>query len=93
MNDFLAYAYVFLWGILAILMFFTGRKQGPFAYVLSLFFVYMTVWYALDSFFGYPMFEGTLSIVFKCVLIGFLALFVAVYFLSKRKNDSDKTDD
>ena len=90
MNDFLQNAYVFLWAVLALLMFFAGRKQGPIAYVLSIFFVFMTVWYALRAFGGLPMFEGTLSIVFRCVLGVFLALLVLVYLISKRrkyKND------
>ncbi len=85
MGEFLQYAYVFLWAILAILMFATGFKQGAFAFVLSLFFVFMTVWYALRAFGNYPMFEGTLGLVFRCVLGGFLALLILVYILSKRK--------
>lgn len=84
--DFLNYVYVFVWALLAVLMFFTGRKQGAFAYVLSAFFVFMTVWYALDTFFGYNMFEGTMSIVFKCVMIVFLLVIAGAYILIKKKN-------
>lgn len=87
------YVYVILWGALAVLMFFTGKKQGALAYVMSLFFVFMTVWYALRAFGGYEMFEGTLGIVFKCVLGVFLALFAAAYFIAKRKNSSRDRDD
>lgn len=84
--DFLQYLYVIVWALLAVLMFFTGRKQGAFAYVLSLFFVFMTVWYGLDTFFGYNMFEGTMSIIFKGVLIAFLLVIAGAYVLIKRKN-------
>ncbi|MCD8026144.1 MAG: hypothetical protein LUF33_04230 [Clostridiales bacterium] len=91
MTDFMQYAYVFLWGILAVLMFAAGRRQGPAAYLLSLFFVFMTVWYALRSFGGYEMFDGTLGIIFKCIIIAFLLLFVGAYFLLKRKNQSDNS--
>lgn len=88
------YVYVFLWGALAVLLFFTGRKQGALAYVMSLFFVFMTVWYALRAFGNYNMFDGTLGIVFKCILGAFLVLFVAVYFISKRnRNNSGDNDD
>ncbi len=87
MADFLQYIYVFLWGALAVLMFVTGFKQGAVAFVLSLFFVFMTVWYAFKSFGGYPMFEGELGIIFRCVLGGFFALFIVIYFMTKlRKN-------
>ncbi len=84
--DFLQNLYVFVWALLAILLFFTGRKNSAFAYVLSLFFVFMTVWYGLDTFFGYNMFEGVMSIVFKSVLIVFLLVIVGAYVLLKRKN-------
>lgn len=86
MGEFLQYFYVFLWGALAILMFATGFKQGAFAFVMSLFFVFMTVWYALRAFGGYPMFDGALGIAFKCVLAGFLALFVIIYLIKRRSN-------
>lgn len=81
------YAYVFLWAALAVLLFAAGFKQGAFAFVMSGFFVFMTVWYALRAFGGYPMFDGTLGVVFRCVLGAFLALIILVYFLSKRRGN------
>ncbi len=84
MSEFLQYAYVFLWGALAILMFITTFKQGVIALVPALFFVFMTVWYGLRAFGNYPMFEGTAGIVFRCVLGGFLALFAVVWLIAKR---------
>ena len=84
--DFLQYFYVILWAALAVLMFFTGRKQGAFAYMLSGFFVFMTIWYGLDTFSDYNMFEGVMSLVFRGVMLVFLVLFILVYFLLKKKN-------
>ena len=92
--EFLNYFYVGLWAILAVLMFFTAKKQGAFAYLLSGFFVFMTIWYGLDTFTQFNMFEGVLSIVFRGVLVVFLALLIIVYFLLKKKNiaENDDTD-
>ena len=87
--DFLQYFYVILWAALAVLMFFTGRKQGTFAYMLSGFFVFMTIWYGLDTFSDYNMFEGVMSLVFRGVMLVFLVLFILVYFLLKKKNTDD----
>ena len=87
--DFLQYFYVILWAALAVLMFFTGRKQGAFAYMLSGFFVFMTIWYGIDTFSDYNMFEGVMSLVFKGVMLVFLVLFILVYFLLKKKNTDD----
>lgn len=90
--DFLQYFYVILWAALAVLMFFTGRKQGAFAYMLSGFFVFMTIWYGLDTFSDYNMFEGVMSLVFRGVMLVFLVLFILVYFLLKKKNNNDNKE-
>ena len=84
MGEFLQNMYVWLWAALAILMIIVGIKyrhehQGLLA-------VFMTVWYGLRTFAGYPMFEGTLNIIFRCVLGGFLvALGLIYWFIRKRK--------
>lgn len=51
----------------------------------------MTVWYALNTFAGYDMFNGTAGIIFKAVLVAFLAAFVGFYVLSKRKSGGGKS--
>lgn len=80
--------YVILWGVLALLTFAVGIKQkAAYAFVISAFFVFMTVWYALDTYSGIDMFAGTLGIVFKVVLVAVLALFVGFYFISKRRGN------
>ena len=93
-SEYLQYAYVFVWGILAVLTFIIGIKQGVNAFVMSAFFVFMTVWYALNSFGNIPMFDGTLGIIFKCVATAFLAVVIVMYFHSKKKSRSkDSSDD
>ena len=88
MTDFLQNVYVILWGALALLTFAIGIKQkAAYAFVISAFFVFMTVWYALDTYSGIDMFAGTFGIVFKVVLVAVLALFVGFYFLSKRRGN------
>ena len=88
MTDFMQNVYVILWGVLALLTFAVGIKQkAPYAFVISAFFVFMTVWYALDTYSGTDMFAGTFGIVFKVVLVAVLALFVGFYFLSKRRGN------
>ena len=77
MGEFLQNMYVWLWAALAILMIIVGIKyrhehQGLLAVLMAVFFIFMTVWYGLRTFAGYPMFEGTLNIIFRCILGGFL---------------------
>ena len=86
MTDFLQNIYVILWGALALLTFAIGIKQkAAYAFVISAFFVFMTVWYALDAYSGIVMFTGTFGIVYKVVLGIFLVLIVGAYILSKRR--------
>lgn len=86
MTEFIQNAYVFLWGALALLTFAVGVKQKTVHYfVISLFFIFMTVWYGLRSFGGYEMFGGSLGIIFKCVAGAFLLLFIGIYLLEKKR--------
>lgn len=89
MSDFLQNIYVYLWAVLAILMFATAVKNrktfGAIALVLALFFVFMTVWYGLRTFGGYAMFEGTPGIIFKAVLGVFAVILVIAYLFYRKK--------
>ncbi len=87
MTEYLQYAYVFVWAALAVLSFIIGFKQGKYGFILSAFFVFMTVWYALNSFGGLEMFEGTLGIVFKCIAVACLAGAVALLFFERKKRN------
>ena len=82
--EFLNYAYVFLWAILAVMVIVVGRKEGLLAYVMAAFFVFMTVWYGLRAFGGIAMFDGVLGIVFKCVLGAFAAALAVIWILKRR---------
>ncbi len=99
MTGFLQYAYVFLWAILAVLMFFIGKKQGLYAYLLSVFFVFMAVWYGLRAFGGLPVFEGVPGYIFRGLLIVFLLIILYLWWNSKKnaanndENDSDNKND
>lgn len=90
MTDFMQYAYVFLWAALSVLTFFIGRKQGVYGYLLSVFFVFMAVWYGLRAFGGLPVFEGAAGWVFRSVLLVFLAVIVFFWIRSHRAKPGDK---
>lgn len=92
MSEYLQYAYVFVWAALAVLTFIIGIKQDIYAFVLSLFFVFMTVWYALNSFGGIAMFEGALGIAFRCIAVAFLAVVAYMYF-RKKKSKAAQSDE
>ncbi len=97
MTEYLQYAYVFVWALLAILTFIIGIKQGKYGFVLSGFFVFMTVWYALNSFGGIDMFSGALGIVFRVIAVACLVGAVVLLYFERKKrlagNDSNTSSD
>lgn len=97
MSNFLQNIYVYLWAALAILMFATAIKNrksfGTMAFVLALFFIFMTVWYGLRTFGGYAMFDGTLGIVFKAVMAGFLLCLVSAYLIYRKKQQNHNNNE
>lgn len=90
MTEFMQYAYVFLWAALAVLTFFIGRREGLYGYLLSLFFVFMTVWYGLRAFTNLPVFDGVWGIVFRGVALAFLAVVVVIWIRSRRNRPKSK---
>lgn len=88
MTGFMQNVYVILWGMLALLTFAIGIKQKrAYAFVISAFFIFMTVWYALDAYSRIDMFAGTQGIIFKVVLVIVLVLLIGGYILSRRKGN------
>ena len=76
--------YFVLWAVIAVYLFAVAKKTGKLCYVLSAFFVFMSVWYAIDSFSGIDMFADLLGIVFKCIVGAFLVFLIIVYVISKK---------
>jgi hypothetical protein len=91
MNEFFQYGAVVLWVVLAVLTFIIGKKHGAAGYLLSVFFVFMAVWYGLSAFGKLPMFDGAMSYVFRGILLVFLLLIVfAWYRMRTRQAQSAK---
>lgn len=85
MTDFLQYGAVALWAVLAVLTFIIGRKQGAVGYMLSVFFVFMAVWYGLRAFGKLPVFDGTVGFIFRAVLTVILFSTIGVWYRIKKK--------
>ena len=81
---FIHYFYVFLWAVLAVLCFFIGRKHGLVGYLLTVFFLFMSIWYGLEAFGGLPVFDGVMGHVFRGVLIVFLIVVVFIWYRGRK---------
>ncbi len=82
--------YFILWAVIAIYMFAAARKISPLCYIVGVFFTFMTVWYAMNTFSGLEMFNDVLGIVFKCIVAAFLFVFLVIYAVSKYKKNKNK---
>lgn len=92
MNEFFQYGAVVLWVLLAVLTFLIGRKHGAAGYLLSGFFVFMAVWYGLNAFAKLPMFDGVLNLVFRGILLVFLAAIVFVWYRTRTAQPQSHAD-
>ncbi|MBQ3299476.1 MAG: hypothetical protein IJG99_04210 [Ruminococcus sp.] len=81
---FIHYFYVFLWAVLAVLCFFIGRKRGLVGYLLTVFFLFMSIWYGLEAFGRLPVFDGVMGHVFRGVLIVFLIVVVFIWYRGRK---------
>ena len=93
MTDFLQYGAVALWAVLAVLTFIIGRKQGAVGYMLSVFFVFMAVWYGLRAFGKLPVFDGTVGFIFRAVLTVILFSTIGVWYRIKKKQAEQNKDE
>ena len=93
MSEFMQTACVFLWAALAVLTFFIGRKRGLYGYLLSVFFVFMAIWYGLRAFGRLPVFEGAAGFIFRGLLIGFLLLIILMWWKSGKANPKNDNED
>ncbi|MBQ6387947.1 MAG: hypothetical protein IJH96_04925 [Ruminococcus sp.] len=81
---FLSSLYVFLWVALAILCCFTVKKLGVVSYLLTVFFIFMALWYGLNTFGNLPVFEGVWGNVFRGVLIVFFVVIVFIWYRGRK---------
>lgn len=87
MSGFLENIYVYLWGALALLTVIVGIKQrAVYPFIITLFFIFMTIWYGLRTFGGYEMFSGSLGVIFRIVCLVFLAAIVGFYIFYRKKS-------
>ena len=78
---------------MCFLMFFVGRKYGVFGYLLSVFFVILTIWYGLRSFGGLEVFEGVPGYIFRGMLIIFLAVILYIWWRSRKNSAQNNSDE
>lgn len=85
MGGFMNYIYSALWFIIAIYLFYQGIKQTKALFMLSAFFLYMSVWYLIDAILpGIDMFNGVYGIIFRCVA-GVVLIVCIIAYIRYRK--------
>ncbi len=97
MDAFSGYVYTALWFVVAIYMAYLAIKHSKFFFVLSGFFLFMSVWYLINELTpDIDMFAGTYQWIFRAVAMCILIVIIIAYIIYKKsvKNEdsSEKTD-
>lgn len=77
--------YFLIWAIIAVYLFAIAKKTSKLCYVLADFFLFMSVWYGVDSFSEIDMFSGPLGITFRCLVAAYLVALIIAYIIIKKK--------
>lgn len=86
MEDFSGYIYSAMWFIIAIYLFYQAFRQSKFMFFLSAFFLYMSIWYLIDTLMpDINLFEGIYVIIFRCIAAVVLIVCITVYVRYKRE--------
>lgn len=93
MNGSMQTVYVFMWAALAVLTFILGFKHRKTFFMFTVFFVFMSVWYALKAFWNLPVFEGALRWVFTGVMLLYLAVAVLLWIRDRKRDRNTKRND
>ena len=89
---FLQYVYVFLWAALGVLCVFIGKKHGITGYMTAGLFGFMTIWFGLRAFAGLPMLEGALGVIYRIIMVLFLAAIIAVWYVQRKRRLSELSE-
>ncbi len=87
----MGYVYSVLWLVIAIMLFFRFRKENKAIYLLSAYFVFLSVWWFLDQFVhGLDLMDGTYVWVLRVVSTLALGVSLLVYIKEKNKTSQEK---
>lgn len=89
----MGYVYSVLWLIIALTLFLRFRKENKSVILLSLYFVFLSVWWFLDQFVhGLNLMDGDYIWILRSVSALMLGLCVIVYIRERKKDKNDSTD-
>ena len=69
MGEITGYIYAAVWLLIAVYMIYLAIKENKFFIVLSLFFIFMSVWYFADELVDVDLFSGIYSLIFRAVAL------------------------
>ncbi len=79
----MGYIYAALWFITAFLLLIKFRKESIVVYVLSLYFLFLGVWWTADQVSGVDMMNGIYGWVLRCVSLAALVAVGIIYAVEK----------
>ena len=80
----MGYVYSALWLIIAVMLFFRFRKENKVVYLLSLYFIFLSVWWFIDEFVaGINLMDGTYVWILRLVSAVMLTICLIIYLFER----------
>ncbi len=93
----MGYVYAVIWLIIAVMLFLRFRKENKVVYLLSLYFVFLSVWWFLDEFIaGLNLLDGSYTWLLRIVSAVVLVISAIVYILDRKNHitaNNEQTQD
>ncbi len=92
----MGYVYSALWLIIAVMLFFRFRKENKVVYLLSLYFIFLSVWWFIDEFVaGINLMDGTYVWILRLVSAVMLTICLIIYLFERKRqvnNSANNTE-
>ena len=89
----MGYVYSALWLIIAVMLFFRFRKENKVVYLLSLYFIFLSVWWFIDEFVaGINLMDGTYVWILRLVSAVMLTICLIIYLFERKRQVNDSAN-
>lgn len=88
----MGYVYAVLWLIIAVMLFLRFRKENKVVYLLSVYFIFLSVWWFIDEFVaGLNLMDGMYAWILRGVSAVVLTVCLVIYIAERRKHPKTET--
>lgn len=87
----MGFVYAGLWLVLAALLFFRFRSQSKVVYLLTIYFLFLSIWWAVNEFISVDILNGFYGWILRGVSAVMLGLCLVVYYSERKRSELHKS--